>query len=103
MPQENAQTLETFKTGHDRRRLGARALGHPPASRRAAARSSSTRRRCGPAAQFVTTHLIVRTEFLKEHPDVVKRLLEGHVAATDFVNANPAEAKTAGQPGHRRS
>ena len=37
---------------------------------------------------------MVRTAFLKDHPDVVKRLLEGQVAATDFVNANPAEAKT---------
>ena len=47
-----------------------------------------------PGGQYVTTHLIVRTAFLNEHPDVVKRLLEGHVAAVDFINANPAEAKT---------
>ena len=46
-------------------------------SRRAAARCSSTRRRCGRTAQFVTTHLIVATKFLKEHPDVVQDLIEG--------------------------
>jgi NitT/TauT family transport system substrate-binding protein len=37
---------------------------------------------------------MVRTAFLKDHPDVVQHLLEGQVAATDFINANPAEAKT---------
>jgi NitT/TauT family transport system substrate-binding protein len=47
-----------------------------------------------PGGQFVTTQLMVRTAFLKEHPDVVQHLLEGQVAATDFINANPAEAKT---------
>jgi NitT/TauT family transport system substrate-binding protein len=46
-----------------------------------------------PGGQYVTTHVIVRTAFLNEHPDAVKKLLEGHVAAVDFANANPAEAK----------
>jgi NitT/TauT family transport system substrate-binding protein len=35
----------------------------------------------------------VSTAFLKAHPDVVERLLAGHIAATDYVNANPAEAQ----------
>ena len=30
-----------------------------------------------PDGAYVTTHLIVRTEFLNDHPDVVKQLLEG--------------------------
>jgi NitT/TauT family transport system substrate-binding protein len=46
-----------------------------------------------PGGQFVTTQLVVRTAFLEDHPDVVQHLLEGQVAATDFINANPAEAK----------
>ena len=37
---------------------------------------------------------MVRTAFLKDHPDVVQHLLEGQVAAVDFMTANPAEAKT---------
>jgi NitT/TauT family transport system substrate-binding protein len=41
----------------------------------------------------VTTHLIVATEFLEAHPDVVKRLIEGHVAAIDFTNENPEAAQ----------
>lgn len=46
-----------------------------------------------PDGAFVTTHLIVATSFLEEHPDVVKRLLVGHVAADAFVNENPEEAQ----------
>jgi NitT/TauT family transport system substrate-binding protein len=45
--------------------------------------------------QFVTTHVIVRTAFLDDHPDVVKQFLEGHSAAVDFVASNGAEARTA--------
>ena len=39
-----------------------------------------------PDGRFVTTHLVVATEYLEDHPDVVKRLIEGHVAAVDFTN-----------------
>jgi NitT/TauT family transport system substrate-binding protein len=46
-----------------------------------------------PSGEFVTTHLIVATRFLEEHPAVVKQLLEGHVAATDRVNERPEEAQ----------
>ena len=48
-----------------------------------------------PDGKFVTTHLIVRTEFLEEHPDVVEELLRGHVETTEWINANPDEAKAA--------
>ena len=48
---------------------------------------------CGPTAQFVTTHLIVATSFLEEHPDVVKALIEGHIRANEAVNADPAHAQ----------
>jgi NitT/TauT family transport system substrate-binding protein len=34
-----------------------------------------------PDGKFVTTNIIVRTEFLDQHPDIVKAVLEGHVAA----------------------
>ena len=47
-----------------------------------------------PEGKYVTTHLMVATKFLDEHPDVVKQFLEGQVAANECVNANPAEAQT---------
>lgn len=46
-----------------------------------------------PNRQFVTAHLIVRTPFLREHPDVVKNWLRAHVELTEWINAKPAEAK----------
>jgi NitT/TauT family transport system substrate-binding protein len=48
-----------------------------------------------PQGRFVTTHLMVAAEFLRDHPDVVKHLLEGQVAANQFVNDNPEEAQQA--------
>lgn len=46
-----------------------------------------------PNRQFVTAHLIVRTAFLREHPDVVKNWLRAHVELTEWINANPSEAR----------
>jgi NitT/TauT family transport system substrate-binding protein len=48
-----------------------------------------------PDGRYVTTHLVVARKFLDKHPDVVKRLIEGQVAANEFVNSNPAEAQQA--------
>ena len=50
-----------------------------------------------PGGQFVTTHLIVRTEYLEENPDVVKALLEGVVRAIDFANDDADKAKAVGR------
>ena len=47
VPQENAQTLQTVRDRRHRRRLGARAVRHPPGPARARARSSSTSATCG--------------------------------------------------------
>jgi NitT/TauT family transport system substrate-binding protein len=46
-----------------------------------------------PNGGFVTTHLVVATEFLEEHPDLVRQLLEGHVEAVAFVNDDPDAAQ----------
>jgi NitT/TauT family transport system substrate-binding protein len=47
-----------------------------------------------PNGAFPTTELVVTTAFLKAHPDTVRHLVEGHVAAADWIKANPAEAQT---------
>jgi NitT/TauT family transport system substrate-binding protein len=46
-----------------------------------------------PAGRFVTTHLIVRSEFLDKFPQTVKALLEGQVDSTDWIAKNTADAK----------
>ena len=46
-----------------------------------------------PNGQFITSHLIVRTQFLKEHPDLVKNWIRAHVELTDWINNHLPEAK----------
>ncbi len=46
-----------------------------------------------PDGEFVTTHLLVRTAYLEEHPDVIRGLLEGLADAEDFVNDDAAAAQ----------
>jgi NitT/TauT family transport system substrate-binding protein len=47
-----------------------------------------------PDGEFVTTHLIVATEYLEEHPEVITGLLDGLVATIDTFVADPAAAQT---------
>ncbi|HLF40705.1 MAG TPA: ABC transporter substrate-binding protein [Acidimicrobiia bacterium] len=92
VPQDNAQTLEQFKSGA----VSGAWVPEPWASRlvlEGGGKVLLDERTLWPDGQFVTTHLIVRTEFLREHADVVERLLQGHLEATGFVTANPAEAQ----------
>jgi NitT/TauT family transport system substrate-binding protein len=46
-----------------------------------------------PDGKFVTTHLIVRTEFLQKYPDTVAALLRGHVAAVQEATTDADAAK----------
>jgi NitT/TauT family transport system substrate-binding protein len=48
-----------------------------------------------PDGEFVTTHLIVRTEFLEQYPDTVAALLRGHVAAVQEATTDADAAKKA--------
>jgi NitT/TauT family transport system substrate-binding protein len=48
-----------------------------------------------PGGKFTTTNLVVRTAFLKQHPDAVAALLRGHVAAVQLATKDAAAAKTA--------
>jgi NitT/TauT family transport system substrate-binding protein len=92
LPQENAQTLETFRSGQ----IDGAWVPEPWATRlvqEGGGRVLVDERDLWPGGQFVTTHLIVRTEFLKEHPGAVRRLLQGQVEANRLVNDQPDEAK----------
>lgn len=46
-----------------------------------------------PDGQFVTTHLLVRTQYLEDHPDVIRGLIEGLVDGEAFVNEDAATAQ----------
>ncbi len=46
-----------------------------------------------PNGQFPTTTVIARADFLEEHPDVVLNFLHAHIDTTEWIAANPADAK----------
>jgi NitT/TauT family transport system substrate-binding protein len=46
-----------------------------------------------PNGEFATTVLVVRSEFLNKHPDLVKKVLQAHVETTLWINEHPEEAK----------
>ena len=46
-----------------------------------------------PNGQFVTTDIVVRTEFLQQHPDVVEAFLLANTQAVEFIKANPVKAQ----------
>ena len=92
LPQDNGQTLETFKTGA----IDGAWVPEPWATRlvlEGGGKVLVDERTLWPGGQFLTTHLIVRTKFLQQHPATVRRLLEAQVAANTFVNNETAEAK----------
>ena len=39
-----------------------------------------------PDGKFVTGNIIVRTDYLRDNPDVIKKLLEAHVDETSWIN-----------------
>jgi sulfonate transport system substrate-binding protein len=92
LPQENGATLDAFKAGE----IDGAWLPEPWATRlvlEGGAKVLFDERDIWPEGQFVTTHLIVRTAYLDEHPDVVKKLLEGQVQATELVNSDATAAQ----------
>jgi NitT/TauT family transport system substrate-binding protein len=93
VPQDNADTLNAFKAGE----IDGAWVPEPWATRLLQeggnAKVLVDERTLWPEGRYVTTQLIVRTEYLNAHPDVIKQLLEGQVEATKFVNENGAEAR----------
>ncbi|WP_458747293.1 ABC transporter substrate-binding protein [Candidatus Nitrosocosmicus sp. T] len=45
-----------------------------------------------PDGKFVTGNLIVRTDYLRDNPEIIKKLIEAHVNETLWINNNTAEA-----------
>jgi NitT/TauT family transport system substrate-binding protein len=46
-----------------------------------------------PGGDFVTTHLIARPSYIEDNPGIIEALLGAHLELTEWVNANPDEAK----------
>jgi NitT/TauT family transport system substrate-binding protein len=91
VPQENSQTADTFATGE----IDGAWVPEPYLSRLVNEGGTVLvdERTLWPEGKFVTTNLLVRTDYLEQHPDVVKALLEGQVAANESVNDDPENAQ----------
>ena len=46
-----------------------------------------------PESKFVTGNIVVKPEFLKNHPDIIKKLLEANVNEINWINNNPDQAR----------
>jgi len=93
LPQDNALTLNGFK----QRQIDGAWLPEPWASRlvvEGGGRVLVDESDLWPDGKFVTTDLIVATQFLHDHPKRIKALLEGLYATVQFLSANAAQAQS---------
>jgi NitT/TauT family transport system substrate-binding protein len=91
-PTKNADTLQLITSG----KLDGAWVPEPWASRlvlEAGGKVLVDERDLWPNGQFATTQLVVRTEFLEQHPQTVEALLRGHVDAVQWAAQNPDEAR----------
>ena len=92
LPQDNAQTLDAFKSGQ----IDGAWVPEPWATRlvqEGGGKVLVDEKTLWPGGQYVTTHLIVRTDYLQAHPDIIRALLAGEIEANDLVNGDPAQAQ----------
>jgi NitT/TauT family transport system substrate-binding protein len=93
VPQDNAQTLTAFKQG----KVDGAWVPEPWASRLVVEGNGKVlvdERDLWPQGKFVTTDLVVRTDFLQAHPKRIRALLEGLHQSIAFLNSNPGDAQT---------
>lgn len=92
LAQDNAQTLDLFKSGA----IDGAWVPEPWASRlvlEGGGKVLVDEKSLWPGGKFVTTNLLVRKEFLTQHPQTVKALLEGQVEADKQIKADPTKAQ----------
>jgi NitT/TauT family transport system substrate-binding protein len=94
LPQDNATALQAFAQGA----IDGAWVPEPNLSRlilESKGKLLVNEKDLWPNGQFVTTHLIVKQEFLKKYPETVKKLLQGHLAAEKFIATDNAGAQQA--------
>jgi NitT/TauT family transport system substrate-binding protein len=94
LPQDNATALQAFAQGA----IDGAWVPEPNLSRmiiESKGKLLVDEKTLWPNGQFVTTHLIVKQEFLKKYPETVKKLLRGHLAAVKYIETDNAGAQKA--------
>jgi len=93
LPQDNATALQAFAQGA----IDGAWVPEPNLSRmilESKGKLLVDEKTLWPNGDFVTTHLIVKQEFLKKYPATVKKLLQGHVASIKAIAADNAKSQT---------
>lgn len=93
IPSDNATTLALFQRGE----VDAAWVPEPWATRlvmEAGGVRLLDERTLWPGGSFVTTNVIARTGFLRQHADVVEAFLRAHIEAVRLVREDPARART---------
>jgi NitT/TauT family transport system substrate-binding protein len=93
VPQANADTLNAFRNGD----IAGAWVPEPWATRlvqEGGGKVLVDEADLWPDGRYVTTHIIVRTEFLEQYPGTVKAILQGHLDALAAIEADPATART---------
>ena len=94
VPQDNAQTLQTFQSGA----ISGAWVPEPWATRLVqdgGGKVLVAERSLWPNGDFVTTVLMVRKEFLDAHPAQVKAILRAQVKTNKYLADHPGEAQAA--------
>jgi NitT/TauT family transport system substrate-binding protein len=92
VPQPNARTLQTFLSGD----VDGAWVPEPWATQlieEGGGHVLVDEATLWPDGEYVTTHLLVRTDYLDEHRDVVAALVDGVVDTTDYLEDHPLEAR----------
>lgn len=94
LPQSNSTTLESFISGA----IDGAWVPEPWATRLVEEGGGTVlvdERDLWPdtGGEYVTTQVIVRTDFLKDHPDLVKAVMVGLADAIDVIGADPTKAQ----------
>ncbi|MCW2598260.1 MAG: Aliphatic sulfonates family transporter [Frankiales bacterium] len=90
--QDNAQTLDLFKSGA----IDGAWVPEPWASRlvlEGGGKVLVNEKSLWPGGKFVTTNLLVNKSFLAQHPETIKALLQAQVEADKQISADPQKAQ----------
>ena len=93
LPEDNSTTLASFEAGT----IAGAWVPEPWATRMVSEGHGHilvNEKSLWPKGQFSTTVLVVSTDFLSAHPSTVTDLLQGQLATTAFLDADPAAAQT---------
>ncbi len=93
LPTENATTLTLFQKGE----VDAAWVPEPWATRlvqQAGGKVFLDEKSLWPREKFVTTHIIVRTKFLDQNPEVVQSLLRANIEVIQGISADAEQAKS---------